>query len=161
MTRRLRHGDRSMAVSWRRDGGGVHLSIDGQEQAFALVELAPGEYVVRRDGVQARCLVAASGDERWIWVDGHVHHVRFEAAGRKRAAAASGELVAPMPGQVLRVLVAAGDAVRKDQTLVVMEAMKMQYEIASPRDGVVHGVHAVAGAQVAGGVALVTLEDAS
>ena len=161
MTRKLRHGERVLDVAWRRDGAGVRIVVDGHEQTFTVVELAPGEFVVRRDGIQTRCLVAANGDERWIWVGGHVHALRYESPSRKRAAAATGALVAPMPGQVLQVLVKAGEAVRKDQTLVVMEAMKMQYEIAAPRDGVVQHVHAATGAQVSGGVALVTLEDAS
>ena len=66
-----------------------------------------------------------------------------------------------MPGQVLKVLVQAGAAVRKDQALIVLEAMKMQYEITAPRNGIVAQVHVAEGAQVAGGVALVTLEEAT
>jgi 3-methylcrotonyl-CoA carboxylase alpha subunit len=64
-----------------------------------------------------------------------------------------------MPGQVLKVLVRPGETVRRNQVLVVLEAMKMQYEIAAPRDGVVRTVQAAAGTQVAGGVPLVTLQE--
>jgi len=159
MTRKFRHGDHIIDLAARRDGDRIAVFDAGGEHNFVWHELRPGEYLLRRDGRQWRCIVARDGDERWIWIDGTIHHLRVEAQGRKRAATASGELVAPMPGQVLRVLVAAGAVVRKDQTLVVLEAMKMQYEIASPRDGVVRHVHAAAGAQVSGGVALVTLED--
>jgi biotin carboxyl carrier protein len=159
--RKIKHGDDVLDVAWRRDRDGVVVLRDEVESAFAVLELAPGEYVLRRDGRQTRCIVAATGDERWIWIEGRVHRVRFETAGRKHTAPATGALVAPMPGQVLRVLVAAGDTVRKDQTLVVLEAMKMQYEIAAPRDGVVSEVNATAGAQVPGGVALVTLAEES
>jgi biotin carboxyl carrier protein len=50
-----------------------------------------------------------------------------------------------------------GDTVRKNQTVVILEAMKMQYEMMSPRDGTIATVPAREGAQVPGGVALVTL----
>jgi 3-methylcrotonyl-CoA carboxylase alpha subunit len=160
IARRFRHGEHVIEVAARRAGDRVHLATASGERVFDWEELGPGEYLLRENGRQRRCVVAKDGDERWIWIDGHVHHLRLETQSRKRSAAPSGELVAPMPGQVLKVFVTAGDAVRKDQTLVVLEAMKMQYEIAAPRDGVVEHVHAAAGAQVPGGVALVTLADA-
>ena len=161
ITRTFRHGEHTIEVAARRAGDRIHLSTPTGERVFDWEELGPGEYLLRHDGRQRRCVVAKSGDERWIWIDGHVHHLRLETQSRKRGAGApSGELVAPMPGQVLKVLVATGDKVRKDQTLVVLEAMKMQYEITAPRDGVVQQVHADAGAQVPGGVALVSLAEA-
>ena len=69
------------------------------------------------------------------------------------------ELLAPMPGQVLKVMVSAGEAVRRNQPLLVLEAMKMQYEIVAPRDGVVERVCATEGAQVAGGATLVAMAE--
>ena len=162
LTRTYRHGDELRTIAARRHGDRLHVSLPTGEHEYVWEELGPGEYLLRHDGHQRRCVVAGTGDERWIWIDGHVHHLRLAtaSASRKRADTPSNELVAPMPGQVLKVLVRPGETVRKDQTLVVLEAMKMQYEIASPRDGVVRQVHAAAGAQVPGGVALVSLEDA-
>jgi acetyl/propionyl-CoA carboxylase alpha subunit len=66
-------------------------------------------------------------------------------------------IVAPMPGTVLRVDVAPGDAVRARQPLLVLEAMKMETPVSSPYDGKVAGVHVVAGDQVAAGALLVEL----
>jgi acetyl/propionyl-CoA carboxylase alpha subunit len=159
IARTFRHGEHRIEVTARRDADRVHVSTPDGDHSFAWEELAPGEYLLRHDGLQRRCVVARAGDDRWIWIDGHVHHLRIATRADKRAAAPTHDLVAPMPGQVLKVLVAAGDSVRRDQTLVVLEAMKMQYELASPRDGVVRHVHTVAGAQVPSGVALVTLAD--
>ena len=63
-----------------------------------------------------------------------------------------------MPGVVTRVMVAAGDTVRKGQPLLAIEAMKMEHLIRAPRDGRVKEVRASAGEMVNGGVALVELE---
>ena len=64
-----------------------------------------------------------------------------------------------MPGLVLKVFVQPGDAVQDKQVLVVLEAMKMQYEITAPRDGVVAKVPVAEGQQVDGDVPLVVLEE--
>jgi acetyl/propionyl-CoA carboxylase alpha subunit len=66
-------------------------------------------------------------------------------------------VIAPMPGTVLRVEVAAGDAVRARQPLVVLEAMKMETPVTSPFDATVKSVHVAAGDRVDGGALLVEL----
>jgi biotin carboxyl carrier protein len=83
-------------------------------------------------------------------------------AGEGRAAArgADGALrvVAPMPGKVVRVLVATGDAVRVRQPLVVVEAMKMENELRAGRDGHVTAIHVREGASVDAGTLLIELK---
>ncbi|MDP1738249.1 MAG: acetyl/propionyl/methylcrotonyl-CoA carboxylase subunit alpha [Caulobacter sp.] len=69
-----------------------------------------------------------------------------------------GAVISPMPGKVVSVSVKAGDAVKKGQTLLVLEAMKMEHALAAPFDGVVAELSAVAGGQVSEGVVLVRLE---
>ena len=64
-------------------------------------------------------------------------------------AAADREIQAPMPGLVLRVLVAPGDAVEAGQGVVVLEAMKMENELTAPAAGTVAAVHAAPGDAVA------------
>ena len=161
MDRVFRRGDEILKATARRDGERLHLITAQGEQVFEWDELGPGDYLLRQNGQQRRCVVARQSDERWIWIEGHTHHLKIASESRKRAAAPAGALSSPMPGQVLKVLVQAGAAVRKDQALIVLEAMKMQYEITAPRNGIVAQVHVAEGAQVAGGVALVTLEEAT
>lgn len=72
-------------------------------------------------------------------------------------ASAEREVRAPMPGLVLRALVAPGQAVRAGEGVVVLEAMKMENELTAPADGVVAAVHAAPGAAVAKGDLLVEL----
>jgi acetyl/propionyl-CoA carboxylase alpha subunit len=68
-------------------------------------------------------------------------------------------LTAPMPGTVIKVLVAAGDRVAARQPLVVLEAMKMETPLVSPYDAGVLAVHVAEGDRVAGGTLLVELEE--
>ncbi len=74
------------------------------------------------------------------------------------AHAAAGSLTTPLPGVVIRVLVAPGARVRAGETLMVVEAMKMEHAIAAPRDGVVAAVHFRAGDRVSEGATLLALE---
>jgi acetyl/propionyl-CoA carboxylase alpha subunit len=69
------------------------------------------------------------------------------------------EVVAPMPGTVIRVLVDPGSAVAARQPLVVLEAMKMETPLVSPYDATVRAVHVAEGDRVAGGTVLVELEE--
>lgn len=84
-------------------------------------------------------------------VDRAVHD--HDAAGEQSA------VTAPMPGTVVRVLVAPGDRVQARQTLCVLEAMKMETRLASPYDAVVRAVHVAEGDRVASGTLLVELEE--
>jgi len=82
-----------------------------------------------------------------------------ETAHEHGPTAEQSAVTAPMPGTVLRVLVAAGEQVSARQTLVVLEAMKMETPLVSPYDATVRAVHVVEGDRVAGGTVLVELEE--
>lgn len=97
----------------------------------------------------------------------HLGDVVVEAVinGRRMAGDASGEaaggasrLTAPMPGKVVRVLVAPGDQVEARQPLVVVEAMKMENELAAPRAGTVTEVPVTEGMSVEAGRLLAAME---
>lgn len=79
------------------------------------------------------------------------------AEGSFSAGAGPQRIDAPMPGKVVRVLVKAGDEVREGQGLVVVEAMKMENELKSPRAGKVTELHAVEGAAVESGAKLAVI----
>ncbi len=81
------------------------------------------------------------------------------AATPAPAAPAGGEpITSPMPGNILAVNVSAGDAVKKGQVLMILEAMKMENEIMCPRDGKVVSVAVNKGASVESGTLLCTIQ---
>lgn len=107
------------------------------------------------DGVKS-AVVVRRGDTTYISIDGSVFEVERFSASRSRAGiAGSGEGRAPMPGQIVEVLCAAGDAVTEGQTLIVLEAMKMQQPVRADFDGVVSELNVSAGDQVVDGQILV------
>jgi 3-methylcrotonyl-CoA carboxylase alpha subunit len=71
-----------------------------------------------------------------------------------------GGLVAPMPGVVLEVMVSSGDSVEAGQTLMILEAMKMEHRIVAAEDGTVTAVHYNAGDRVEQGTNLLDVESA-
>jgi biotin carboxyl carrier protein len=89
-----------------------------------------------------------------------VNSSRTGRGGADAGGAAHGEqkVVAPMPGRVVRVLVAAGDAVERRQPVVVVEAMKMENELRSPKAGRVKDVSVAAGTSVEAGRVLVVID---
>ena len=96
----------------------------------------------------------------WV-VEPDVGPVRFAPAVGDADEAAGGEalLEAPMPGTVVQLRVEAGATVAAGETLVVMESMKMEISIQSPRDGAVEAVLVAAGDQVERGAVLIELAE--
>ena len=84
--------------------------------------------------------VSSDGAKRWVTVNGQTVVLTKAAAGSKRRGAGqdhASELAAPMPGLVRSVNIAEGESVVKGQTLLVLEAMKMEIRIQAPKDGTV------------------------
>ncbi len=92
------------------------------------------------DGKRITAYVSSDHSKRWVTINGQTT-VLTTSLGAQRSAHghhhAAGELTAPMPGQVRAVNVSEGDAVTMGQTLIVLEAMKMEIRIQSRQDGVV------------------------
>ena len=112
------------------------------------------------DAPATRAFVATAGDVTWVAIDGEVFTIDIEDAlhtRRPRAAAGEG-LSAPMPATVIRVLAEPGREVKRGETLLLLEAMKMELPVRAPRDGKVKALHCQAGQLVQPGVPLVDLE---
>ncbi len=106
----------------------------------------PGEIAVHMPAgvASARVLTGSAG--------------RYGRGSGAAQAAGTQQVLAPMPGKVVKVLVKAGDEVKARQGLVVVEAMKMENELRSPKDGRVSDVLVAEGASVEAGRLLVVVE---
>lgn len=133
-------------------------TVDGVD--VETTTLGDGEFLVRVGGAAARVLVAGPPDAPWVWHDGIAYRLMVadsaDRAPRRRES--SGDLSAPMPATVRAIHVDAGDGVTRGQTLVVLEAMKMELPLRAPDDGVVAEVACRVGELVQPGVPLVRLK---
>ena len=121
--------------------------------------IARGMYLVTDRGRQWTVAIAGPADNRWVWVDGQVAKIDApEPTLRRRGGSAHQDLSAPMPATVVRALVSAGDRVARGDTLLILEAMKMELPIRAPQDGVVKAVLCQAGELVQPGTNLIELE---
>lgn len=120
------------------------------------VDGSPHTAVIRR---QADVLLVTIDDDQFrLQVSRKLPIVRKVDAQISRTRVA--EIAAPMPGLIVSVDVAAGEAIGQGQAVAVLEAMKMQMEIRAPAAGRVKAVHVQPGQEVGGGTIVVTLESA-
>jgi acetyl-CoA/propionyl-CoA carboxylase, biotin carboxylase, biotin carboxyl carrier protein len=111
-------------------------------------ETADGAWRVSLDGVSRRYVAAVAEDVVWIARDGHALEARTERVARGAGGPAANSLEAPMPGVVLLVRVANGDAVAEGDVLLVLESMKMELSITAPHAGTVDGLALAVGDRV-------------
>ena len=123
--------------------------------------IGDGWYLVS-DGIHRwRVAVAGTPELDWVFVDGQVARldaVTKEAGRRRVRCRGDAGVMAPMPATVVAVKAAAGQAVSQGETVIVLEAMKMELPIKAPRDGVIKAVLCAKGDLVQPGVNLLEFE---
>jgi 3-methylcrotonyl-CoA carboxylase alpha subunit len=138
----IEHGPehRAAIAGARLEGDTLSLRIDGRAARFAVLE--HGRQVVVHDGRQRLAL----------------EPVAMFQAEQSGATGGTDRVTAPMPGRVVVVRAAPGDRVQAGQEVMVIEAMKMELSLKSPREGIVAEVRAAGGEFVEADAVLVTLE---
>jgi len=151
------HGERELRVGYRvtRDGSFRF----GEESRARVHAWSPSAVDVEIDGRRRRSRITRAGDRILVQLGrGDVElrlRPRFEIPGVEES---SGGLVARMPGKVIELRVGVGDRVEAGETLLVLEAMKMEHPMTAPEDGVVSAVHVSVGEQVENGAVLLMVE---
>jgi len=144
-------------------GEAVGINLDGNEIDLAVTTKGAQEGWCRTsDGTLHSFFWAWPGNTLQLWVDGNLFVFEKIESRRQVARESSGrgnDIIAPMPGRVVQVLVQAGETVQRGQTVIILESMKMEIEIAAQRDGVVKRVPVELGAQVDKGRRLLELEE--
>ena len=124
----------------------VHLN--GAAHVLSVQDLGSGRWIVANSTGKRVARVARGRDRIWVWIGGKTFD--FAVPSEERAAGSHGgalqhEVRAPMPGTLVKLLVAAGDHVEEGQIIAVVEAMKMEHPLRAPRAGVVEAVFGEAG----------------
>jgi biotin carboxyl carrier protein len=160
--------DSNVDVELRREGERVLACIDDREYELQLRQLGAGQFLLISNGQIFDCQVegqSASGATLDVVVGTSRYAVTINDPKRLRgaesgAAHADGaaRIIAPMPGKVVRVLVELGAQVESAAAIVVVEAMKMQNELKSPKAGTVTALNVTVGSTVNGGDVLAVIE---
>jgi 3-methylcrotonyl-CoA carboxylase alpha subunit len=116
-------------------------------------------FMVTRDGKSSLAYAVSNQTGTWVFLDGHAFIVDPPAAARRGARGDDQTaLTAPMPATVMTIAVQSGQQVKAGDTLILLEAMKMELAIKAPRDARVTRIACAAGDLVQPGVPLVELE---
>ncbi len=147
-------GEASLTVELAHDG-----TLRIGDGAVSIENLGRGEWRVVVDGLTHRLYAAGPPDAQWIWFDGVAYRPQVSDGDRPSRTRTRdvGSLTAPMPATVRAIRVSTGDAVKRGDTLVVLEAMKMELPLKSPADGTVKAIACQVGELVQPGVPLVEL----
>ena len=136
---------------------GTYLAVIDDREMIVKVQAIADGWLLTIDGVRTRVYTAVQGNERFAALNGEMYRLSVAENRRRGAGGGSGDLTAQMPGQVREILVQVGDRVTRGQTLLLLEAMKMEIRVSAPADGRVKAVLVVVGEVVDRGQRLVEL----
>ena len=161
-------GELRSALDLRDEGERVFAEIDGRPYQFDLQQAGPGRYVLFSEGQVFECRVEGvpdSGKAVEVFVGSRQFPVTLSDPKRLRGTASAAahadeaaRIIAPMPGKVVRVLVEDGAHVEPGDGILVVEAMKMQNEMKSPKAGKVSALKIQSGDTVNAGDVLAIVE---
>jgi biotin carboxyl carrier protein len=156
------------SINLKRDGARLTASVGDREYELEVREQGAGVYLLLLGHRVFECRVDWTNNTRdrvEVYLGGESYEVSLADPKRMRGARGAGahadgtaHLASPMPGKVVRVLVEQGAMVEAGQSILVVEAMKMQNEMKSPRAGTVKELHATPGATVNAGEVLAIIE---
>jgi 3-methylcrotonyl-CoA carboxylase alpha subunit len=147
----LRLGDETRALDLDRD----------KDKAPRVRPLGPGTFAVENtDGSSETFHCVRAGDTLHLWWRGAAYVLEVARPGERKAGERGGSagLSAPMPGKVIKISVVPGQAVRKGDEILVIEAMKMENAVRAARDGVVKSIAVRVGEMADAAVPLAELE---
>ena len=141
-------------------GDNYVATMDGKTVSVQVIRAEDGRMDLLIDGQRVNAHVSSDMAKRWVTIDGQTI-VLTKTSGAKQGVRHdhAGGLIAPMPGQVRSVSVSVGDVVKKGQTLLTMEAMKMEIRIQALKDGKVTALHVAKGQTVEREQILIEVEE--
>lgn len=149
-------------VELRKTDAGLDFELADESGTASIAQVGEGVYSVLLGCRSVTVRVARDTDYLVVHVNGTRHRIRVRDARDRRSqktAAMDGpvEIRAQMPGKIVKVLAKAGEDVEAGQGLIIVEAMKMQNEIAAPKSGTVKRVAVTEGATVGAGEVLLVV----
>jgi biotin carboxyl carrier protein len=135
----LSYNSQSFPIDLSPAGKSYRAEVGDKTVDVEILHSEDGKLDFLIDGERVTAWVSSDNSNRWVTINGRTVLLTKQSGSRKSGGGhhAAGELTAPMPGQVRAVNVSEGEKVTKGQTLMILEAMKMEIRIQAPGDGTV------------------------
>jgi biotin carboxyl carrier protein len=155
----LRSKQSQLTLDLQREGAAFRVKVGGVEHRIEVQPAGAATLVLMIDGRCHRVAIVRRGTERLVGVGGETYSFVSEGApsAHRVETVAVPEIVAPMPGKILQMLVRPGDRVSAGDPILILEAMKMETRLLAEAAATVIEVRAATGDMVDGGQILVVL----
>lgn len=160
--------DEKHEITLKQEGEKISAEIDGRLYELEAQEVEPNVYLLKHENKIYQVFVSPtqnSGEPFSATVGNNNFEIKIfdpkrlrSSAGAAGSADGTAEIKTAMPGKIVRILVEAGDEIKKGDGLIIVEAMKMQNEMKSPKDGTVKEIRFTEGATVNAGEILAVIE---
>jgi 3-methylcrotonyl-CoA carboxylase alpha subunit len=136
------HNAHIYPVTVERRGNQFFIMYDNNEYTVEANELKQGQLSIQLGDRLIKAVISGGDDSKFVFIEGNVFQVkRIELTGRKVAEKKEGSLNSPISGTVVSVKTKEGAPVKRDDVILIIEAMKMEYLIRAPYDGIVKKIH--------------------
>ena len=156
------HAGKTYTIELSRAAGGYRVHAEGKVIDIVAEALGGGRLRLIFPDRTVILQTAADGEKRWVALDGSTYELQRERRARRKSQGSSdggeGLLRAPMPGQVRSVNASVGDEVAKGQTILILEAMKMEIRIQAASAGTLTAMSVKEGEQVDKGQVLAEIK---
>lgn len=136
----------------------VSIEIGGKSYSFSLAGVTQSGLILKMGDRLFSVPIKTHGKNTYLIVGGKDVLLKSASGKKKKKGEGEGHMLSPMPGKILSVLIKAGAMVKKGDTLLIMEAMKMEHAIKASKDGKVLKVFFKEGDQIEGGIELLEME---
>lgn len=152
-------------ISFLKKDGSIEIECDGQQTQYDVVPLGPNRYSLIIDGRSHLATVVKHNDSLIVDIDNSTHelmlvdqkHYQTKKRRRKQKKDGSSDVVSPMPGKVVDILVEKGQSVKEGDGLIVIEAMKMENELKATSNGIIQEINVSPGEAVDANKTLIIL----
>ncbi len=136
------HNNHVYNVTVERRDNQFFITYDNNEYTVTATEVKPGQLVIQLAERVIKSVISQGDDSKFVFIDGNIFKVkRIELTGRKKTGKKEGDMNSPISGTVVKVKVKEEQQVKKDDVLLVIEAMKMEYLIHAPYSGKIKKIY--------------------
>ncbi len=151
------HDNRIYKIKAEKTNDAYVVTFNGVNYSVEVAEVKPGYLRMKLGDKIIKAVISEGNESKFVFLDGNVFDIR-RALPKSKRIERKDALLSPISGKVVNVRVREGDEVKKGDVVMVIEAMKMEYLIKAPYDGIIKKIYFEVGKQIDMGVKPVDIE---